>query len=362
MERSNIVKIEPNPLRKPSVKIKMETVSMTGKDVRYTQGADGTVKVQTKTKDVESIQRIPGTTVTFCAAITKNGLNTGLEDYVENPYVNEDGATNGFYRDGWEKILKGKKKIRRQELLEYKHNKPMGYYTNQVTNTIVNSHTPDDKLVFYQRPESKVNLNDGLTILDLDNPIHEVNYYMLKAHRNVAASYDEVTHNPEAHYYIVDELEKEKIKSTNSRKFNILGAKLEELMALPEGTIQDFCKGMMIKQRSMTKDESYSKLDEVCRANSNTYDEFMALYDLWKDIPTRDKFHAYAEMFDFLTTPGILTTRNNKYFWQQPANDGGKITPWEWSSREKFISFLLAPENSEEAEVMRMQYKAKSRQ
>ena len=63
------------------------------------------------------------------------------DDEGVNPYKDED-----FYRDGWEKLLKGKAKIRRQELLEYKHNRPMGYYTNQVTNSII----------------SKINVRDSL--------------------------------------------------------------------------------------------------------------------------------------------------------------------------------------------------------
>ncbi len=356
MISSNLIKIEPSPLKKPSIKIKMETVSMAGGQAKTFTDSNGNKKLQKNLKDAQNIQRMPGTIVYYSAALTKNGLNTGLNDYVDNPYKAET-----FYRDGWENLLKGKAKIRRQELLEYKHNKPMGFYTNQVTNSIISSTTDDSKLVFYQKPESKIMLNDGLTILDLNNPIHEVNYYMLKAHKNIASSYDELQYNPDATHYIVDELEKQKVESDSIRKYNILGARLEDIMSLPDGTIQKFCKAMMIQEKFVSKEAAYNRLNDECRKTNDKYEEFISLYDMWKDLATRERFEAYAELFDFLTTPGMITTRNNKYYWMQPASDGGKVTPWEWNSREKFIDFLMALENTEEAEILRMQYKAKSR-
>lgn len=356
MQGSNIIKIEPSPYKKPSIKIKMETINMAGDQPKFVIGADGKQKVQTSLKDAQNIQRLPGTIAYYSAALTKNGLNTGLTDYVDNPYKDED-----FYRDGWEKLLKGKAKIRRQELLEYKHNRPMGYYTNQVTNSIISSTTEESKLVFYQKPESKILLNDGLTILDLENPIHEVNYYMLKAHSNIALSYEDLINKPNATHYIVDELEKQKVESDTVRKYNKLGARLEELMSLPDGTIQDFCKAMALNERILSKEAAYNKLNDIARSNTDRYDEFMSLYEMWKELATRERFDAYVEMFNFITTPGMVSSRNNKYFWNKPASNGGKVEPFEWSSREKFIDFLLAPENQEEAETLRMQYKAKSR-
>ena len=62
----------------------------------------------------------------------------------------------------------------------------MGYYTNQLFDEIRSSYERED-LPFYMRPESRVSLRDGVTYLDLSNPIHEVNYYMLRAHKIIKA-------------------------------------------------------------------------------------------------------------------------------------------------------------------------------
>jgi hypothetical protein len=63
-----------------------------------------------------------------------------------------------------------------------------------------------------------------------------------------------------------------------------------------------------------------------------------------------------------MSVPGLVSQRQNKIFWTQPANEGGKRELWEWKSREDFIdNFLIDPRYQEEVEILRAQYRAKTR-
>jgi hypothetical protein len=260
-----------------------------------------------KTVEPDMMSRLPGTIHYKSAALNSSGtLETGLDMSVDNPYSDED-----FYRDGWEKLLKGKKKVRLQELLEYKHNKPMGYYTSRVS-TVTSSNATD--VPHYQRSESRIDLRDGVTYLDLKNPLHEVHYYMLRAHSEIANSYAEVQHNNDATHYIVDETEKSRRENKEIRKSHKFGKRIEEVMEMPDGTIQEFCKALQIPVTNLSKDEAYKEIDAYVNRSNDKYIEFMDLYNLWKNPATREKFLAYAELYDLMSVPGLVTSRQNKIF------------------------------------------------
>jgi hypothetical protein len=351
----NIVKIEPSPYKKSTVKVKMQVLNMAGGAPKFIQDETGQRKYQMKYKDPRNMSRLPGTVVEYTAALGKNGLKTGLDKYVDNPYQDLD-----FYRQGWETVLKGKKKIRLQEMLEYKHNKPMGYYTNQVSD-IRNSFKMDDA-PFYQKPESRIFLRDGVTYLDLNNPIHEVNYYMLREHKMIANSYEELSTNPNATHYIVDEQERVVRENKDSRKMNKFGAALEKVIDMPDGTIQDFAKALGITKIGLSKEEAYSEIDNHVKKNDSNYEDFMNLFNMWDDLATREKFSAYVELAKFLSVPGLITIRNNKLFWTKPANDGGMRELWDWKSKKDFVeNFLLNGAYQETVEILRSQYRAKTK-
>lgn len=354
-EKQNIVKIEPNPNKRCSIKIKMEVFHVSGGEARYSTQENGIKKYHTKDKEPKNLGRIPGTVVEYCASLTRNGLETGLDEIVDNPFKDLE-----FYRPGWEEILKGNSKIRRQELLEYKHNKPTGFYGNQISEVIPSKGLGD--AIFYQRPESRISLNDGVTYLDLNNNIHELNYYMLKKHPMIANSYEELSFNAAATHYIVDETERSNRNADEIRKTHKFGARIEELMALNDNTLADFCKALQIKVKGINKADSYAAINSHVLKGDSQYNEFMDTYDLWKDISSREIFEGHVELFDILSIPGILTMRNNKIFWSQPSSDSGKRESWEWKSKDQFIrKFLVAPEYQEEVETLRSQYRAKTR-
>jgi hypothetical protein len=184
---------------------------------------------------------------------------------------------------------------------------------------------------------------------------------MLRAHKLIANSYEELKDNPKATHYIVDETEKANRNAESSRRKNKLGARLEELIELSDNTIMDFCKALGIAPGA-TKSDCYSDLEGWANHKTMNYDEFMDIYQMWKDVASREVYEGYVELYDFLDVPGLLTMRNNKLFWNQPGAKGGKIESWEWKSKDHFIrSFLIAPEYQEEVEILRSQYRAKTR-
>lgn len=357
-EKKKMIKIEPNPNKRSSVKVNMQVVNMAGGSPKYTYDDNGNKKVSTKWQKPKHMTRLPGTTVHYTAALGESGLKTGLDEIVDNPYANLS-----YYKPGWENILKGVNKIRLQELLEYKHNKERGYYTNQVSD--IRSSYDTTNVPFYQKSESKVLLNDGVTYLNLDNPIHEANYYMLKAHKMIANSYKELEENPYATHYIVDDEEKSTREASQVRKMHKFGARLEEILELPGDTIIDFTKALGIgTDGGMSKTEAYTLLDEYVRKNNSNYKDFMSMYDLWKDVANREIFEGYVELFDLMNCPGLISSRNNKLFWSKPADPekGGKSEPYEWKDKSAFVrNFLTAPEYQEEVDILRALYREKKR-
>jgi len=353
---SNIIRIEPNPLKRSSVKVKMFVNNVAGGQPVYSKTEDDKRKYQYKMKEPKNLSRLPNTKVVYTAALSKNGLRTGLEESIKNPYSEEDYYTS----PEWEKILKGKDKIRIQEMLEYKHNKPRGYYTNQISS--VRASDDMEEAPFYQRPESRVSLNDGITFLDLSNPIQEVQYYMLRVHPNIALSYEDCQFNPNATHYIVNPQDKTRNEAEGVRRKNKIASRLEEIMELGDNTIFDFCKALYMNKVHSDRNEAYIALENHVGASNETHEDFMTMYDLWKSAATRDRFMGYVELYDYTTIPDLVRIRGNKLYWNQPVGGGNKHESWEWKSKDHFVNaFLLAPEYQEEVEILRQQYKAKTR-
>ena len=185
---------------------------------------------------------------------------------------------------------------------------------------------------------------------------------MLRAHPMIANSYDELQFNNKATHYIVDEVERSSRETEDVHKAHRFGARLEEIFALNDNTIVDFCKALNIRIKGVNKSDAYSAINDFTKRNNECYEEFMDTYNMWKDVATREIFEGYVELFDLLSIPGIITMRNNKIFWSQPAGEGGKKEAWEWKSKEQFVrQFLIAPQYQEEVETLRAQYRAKTR-
>jgi hypothetical protein len=93
---ANLIKIEPSPIKKSSVKVQMKVHNIAGGAPKYTTDEKGKKRWTMKDKRPEGMGRLPGTVHYKSAALNSSGtLETGLDIAVDNPYSDED-----FYRDG----------------------------------------------------------------------------------------------------------------------------------------------------------------------------------------------------------------------------------------------------------------------
>ena len=77
---SRIIKIEPNPFKKPKQKIKMKVKRMNGTQPITNQEG----RILYKEEEPQNLTRIPGTTKTIVPMRTVNGIKTGLDVFVFN--------------------------------------------------------------------------------------------------------------------------------------------------------------------------------------------------------------------------------------------------------------------------------------
>jgi hypothetical protein len=150
---SRVIKIEPNPFKKPNQKIKMKVKRMNGTQPITNQEG----KVLYKEEEPQNLTRIPGTTKTIVPSRTVHGIKTGLDEYVYNPFKDED-----RYKFDWaEKLFKDKDKAKLQHLLEYEYGFDFDYLTSNISNEISASNKENKK--FFEKMESRIVLKDNIT-------------------------------------------------------------------------------------------------------------------------------------------------------------------------------------------------------
>lgn len=358
--KNNIVKIGANPNIKPSVRIEMSSPTRdAGGNLVYIM-KDGIKKLKRESYRPDNLSRAPGASVEYTATLRKDGtLATGLDIIVDNPYDDEI-----FYPDMFfEKVLKGKKKAKLQHVLEYKHSVRFDYYTNRVSKmqSFSSEKVRRDEVPFFQKPEARISLKDGLMTLDLSNPIKEVNYYTLKAHKKIANSLTELMEvNPFATHYIINEQEVSKIKSEKVRHKNIIGAAMQDLDSHNDESIFDMVKALEISSGLKNRDTAYEVLDKYANASDKNYEEFIKMYNMWKEPIHREKFLAYAELYLYLSTPGLIVNRGNTYHWSQPTEYAGKTEDFTWYSKQQVVDeFLTSPVYQDSVTVLRELYRTK---
>lgn len=348
--RKRIVRLEPSPFIKPVVKLKMSQTK-TNSAGQPLVDPDGNVKKVDI--DVNEVVQIPGTAKMFSAALTASGLRTGLDMLVENPYKDE----SVYFPDWGEQVLKGKDKVLLQHILEYKHKQTFNYYTGSLFDRIEPS-TKVSELPFYLTPQSKVLLDGGIKLLDLSNPIHEVNYYMLRQHPEVANSYNQLEEgrNQKAIYYISTFEENDDRKTVKIKMESKAGSILTELADFPDIIIM-FAKALECEDKILNVSRALNYIHSFYHTTDGSdiehtkYSIFMKYYELYEDPNRRPRFFAAAKLQDALNT-SVIREREGKYYWIKPEIDNSPIRTFEWATKEKVIDFLTGPEYEEEVALL----------
>lgn len=338
------VLILPNPDKKPFHKF--ERVIETSPD-----GVTDTTTPETQ------LTRAPGTKYTIMAPYSRKGdINTGaLLEEIENPYK----ELEHFRTPEWEKYLKGKDMVLRQYVLEYKHNREPNFYTNRIPN-ITNPRRDLDKIPFFQTADAAWNLNDGVTVLDMDEWKDELLYYIIPALPQIANSFAERNH--ESVFYLAGEAEEEERKSRKLKQVDLAVSKLTEIDSLQDDTLIDFAKILLPNIRDLNRDRAYAELSKYVKANKNQLMEFMSAFKQWEDMGTRRKFYARVK-FNDLMSMRVITKKGNAFEWLPPRNEetGHQPDLVKWDRQSDVIDYLADPKFEPEQAEMQRQYEFKLR-
>ena len=348
------IKIEPNPFRKPRVKIKMKVKRMSGGQPIMNQSGQALYKEE----EPDNLTRVPGTGKTIGPARKRSGLlRTGLTHFVTNPYKDEP-----VYKTEWaERLFKGKDKAKLQHLLEYEFGYSYDYLTDNIPHRTEASDKADKK--FFEKPESRILLRDNITFLHLNSPVDRVLYYMLKADPEVANSFADLEEgvNKKANWYFADEQEKDEYKLTKIEKEIKAAAALEDLKKV-EGAIQQMAKALDIEEandRNLTKERSALILYKYYNENKETWERFIEFYEMWQDPARRDYIIAASELFDYVKV-GVVSYRNGKYTWTKRGESGKPSENFTRANKNDMIkNFLLDPAYQEEVDMLEEEFQAK---
>ena len=333
----------PNPKKKSAVKFDINIEDREGRVIEKLESND--------------ITRAPGTRFTLMAipsAKLGGFLDTGLTDYVVNPYK----EYTSFKSPEWERILKGQDMVLRQHIMEYFWNKPINYYTNEVIVERMPTDDRDRPMRFFQSEASMLDLEDGSNSIDLSTELGMIKYFMALADPMIANSYEEIT--PETAYYIARVDEENERKTKSAKKVDSAVARLYELSENYPTTLIQLCKVLGIN-RKVNATTGYEILSYNIKNEKDFVENFIYYYDMWKEESTRPLFEARAFLWDLLEYR-VVSERSNKYTWYPPKDETGKqVEPLTWERKEELLDFLSNPKFKREQGEMLEQIKANQR-
>lgn len=318
-----------------------------------------------KVEEKEAFARAPYTKETFVGASvskTKPGtLDTGLDFMGDNPYSDE-----AHYRSiDFERALKGKEKALFQHILEFKHGKDYDTYSN-IKNVDLSGNVKDPKKVsFLQSAEALYSLNDGTTILDLDNPKDELTYYLCRANPDIAPSFQELSQSNK--WYIAKEEEAASQKISSKKVINSAAGKLAELEGRKDNTLQKVFKVLFLSKaggqsyKRLSDDQAYEELDTFItdkgKAKQNV-GVFMNVVRKIDDNPV--EFEAQALIFDLITY-NVLYKKGGGYTWVPPkeGNENATKEIVEFDRLEEVVKYVSNPKYEPELTAMKSQLEAK---
>lgn len=273
-------------------------------------------------------------------------LNTGLNEYVDNPYKSGEGLPAGF------DSLKGSEKVKEQHLVEIKFGLPMNYLSDEPQNATA-AKNRDYVPSFYQT--FKFSLNDGLTVLDTENMNDYLAYRIMLASKKFANSKKELDSGkwPEAIYYIGLEHETEDIKYQKKQRLNSALAKLANSDFDPI-TQRKMVKVLGLAKGKLTDQQTYNLLSSFIEENTpgkDNINEFEKMYKLLSTADGREEFEARYFLQE-LQDKWIVTEYQGTYTWNAKKMVIGQ-------RKEEAIRFLMNPEKQSEQIELKAQLEAK---
>ena len=366
---STKVKIEANPkttLGRPIV-IETNRVDNEGKPIQTGINSANEPIYQKQITEVIGQSSIPGTTRIIAPRVTSSGLKTGLEGYIDNPYIDykESQFTCGNYgRENAFKMCNGKDKIRIQDYLEIKHDTIPNYYTNNLKPDGYSSYAAD--VPFFAKKESKITIPNNTVFLDLANPIDEVHYYVLLSRDDVAKSYSQLEEDPQKYkWYISDEGDKDKFKADKTVVLDNAIAILVQIRnkANSDGKNTDLQDLAIILGSSVdcSVDKAYNDLrGYIVNSDINLAKvaNFMKYANMLSNGPAeKAKFKMFARLEKYLAANLIRVGKKNKLYYSYVEEKSKEKVDLEWTSKEHAVhAFLTAKEYEAEVKDLEKDY------
>lgn len=271
----------------------------------------------------------------------------GLNNYISyTPYI--DPETNLPAKD------KQGNPIMLQQYLEKKYNKPDGYYSNMPP---VKDQHPDT-LTFFQTTYWV--FQDGTTMLDLDNEMDELGYYMCLGSQLVANSEKEWREHkwPKALFYISLENESDEIKYQKNRIRSKAYAALEDSAFTQTYKLKvAVLLGLLSSKSIGTREQIENLLTDYIEMSSTTansnIEKFMSLYGMLKTASGRETLEARYLLRQLLDNR-IVYEKQDIYTWVRPQ--GNVILGERYSDA---IDFLTSPKKDKEREELELELKKK---
>lgn len=293
-----------------------------------------------------------------CPYSSKTRRNiTGLDipydiDGVKNPYKNKTNLPQEFV------YLKDKEQISLQEYMEVKHGVRKDYYTSRAAKGRDNFNTKGADRPFFW--DFTYAMNDGTTMLDMDDRNEELAYYMFKSpeYKKVANSEQEWRQHkyPYAQFYISYENEGEELKFESKKRLNRAVAILEGEQLQDVETMKKFVKILKLAKDISTVTQGYNLIDTLIKTDKSTgavsgLNRFLELAKLLDTAEGRERLTAKAELADYINH-WIITEKAGTYTWVSKAQVIA-------NREEEAIDFLVNPGKDIERSELELSLKSK---
>ena len=267
----------------------------------------------------------------------------GLSNYISyTPYVDP--------KTGITKLDDNGNPVMLQTYLEQKWHKPAGYFTNAAWTP--GDKLDEDKMTYFQR-KSWI-LQDGSSVLDLNNMDDEMGYYVFLASKFVANSEKEWREHkwPYATHFIALENESDGIKYQKSAiKARALGTlTMDSDFTDPYKRKMVSILGLAGTKANLTTENVFNTLYEFLNASGHTagsnIERYNNYYNLLKTVDGREKYEAMYMLKNAMDNR-VVYERQGSYHFVRPE---GTVVIGD--SYNEAIEYIMSPKRAEEVEQM----------
>ena len=272
------------------------------------------------------------------------------------------GLLNGLSYKPWMEDGKQKKAedgtpLTLQDKLEQEYNLPKGYLTNRSWKK--GDSRNEEKMTYFQKQVWV--LNDGATVLDLNEMDGKLGYLMMLDHKLVANSEEELRAHkwPKATHYIALENESEQIKyKKNQLRSAAFSALHHKDMTLPMKRKFVRILELSNSRSDLTEEQIHNLLFEYINNSNfqpgNNIDKFNELTTLLSTATGREELEA-RDILQKALNSRVVYEKQGTYSW--PSPEGNLVIGEKYSEA---IDFLLNPKKQGLVEDLIKEIKAKT--